>query len=152
MAQESAVAEPRADRPVARVGAPHVPAHEEPRVQAIEAEVMVRRGELTGLVEELKWRLRPERHLVGIAVTVVGMAAGVAAVVAMRRRRARREASLLARGRRIKAAVGRLVEHPERVAVQPTTGQRVLESAASAAAAYVINAALERLGRSFRSV
>jgi hypothetical protein len=48
--------------------------------------------------------------------------------------------------------VGRLIDQPERVAVTPTTTQRVLESAASAAAVFLINAALERLGRGLRSL
>jgi hypothetical protein len=113
---------------------------------------MYRRGELTGLVHELKLRLQPRRHLVGIAVTALAMGAATVAAVALRRRRARREASLFARSRRVRAALGRLVEQPERVAVQPTTTQRVLESAASAAAVYLINAALERIGRSVRSL
>ena len=139
MAQESAVTE----LPVA---------HEEPRVRAIEAEAMYRRGELTGLVQELKLRLQPRRHIVGLVVTGLTMGAAVAGVIAMRRRRARREASLLARSRRIRDAVGRLIDQPERVAVTPTTTQRMIESAASAAAVYLINAALERLGRSVRSL
>jgi hypothetical protein len=127
-------------------------AHAEPSVRAIQAEATYRRGELTGLVQELKLRLRPERHLVGIAITALATGAAIAAAVALRRRRAQREASFLARSRRIRAAVGRLMEQPERVAVQPTTTQRVLESAASAAAVYLINAALERIGRGVRSL
>ena len=148
MAQESAVAEPRVAEPRRRA----VVAHQEPRVRAIEAEATYRRGELTGLVQELKLRLQPRRHVVGLAITALTMGAAVAGVVAMRRRRARREASLLARSRRIRAAMGRLVEQPERVAVTPTPTQRVLESAASAAAVYLINAALARLGRGVRSL
>lgn len=141
MAQESALAERR-----------EAAAGTEPRVRAIEVEAMYRRGELTSLVQELKLRLQPRRHLVGMAVTVLVTTAAVAGMVAMRRRRARRAATLLARGRRIRDAVGRLVEQPERVAVQPTASQRVLESAASAAAVFLINAALERLGRSVRAL
>jgi hypothetical protein len=113
---------------------------------------MYRRGELTGLVQELKLRLQPRRYLVGLAVTALAMGAATAGAVALRRRRVRREASLLARGRRIREAVGRLVDQPERVAVQPTTTQRVLESAASAAAVFLINHALERIGRGVRAL
>ena len=146
MAQESAVAERReAARREAVRGA-------EPRVRAIEVEAMYRRGELTSLVQELKLRLQPRRHLVGLAVTVLATSGAVAAAVAIRRRRARREAGLLARSRRVREAVGRLIDQPERVAVTPTTTQRVLESAASAAAVCLINAALERLGRGLRSL
>lgn len=85
MAQESAVAERReAARREAVRGA-------EPRVRAIEVEAMYRRGELTSLVQELKLRLQPRRHLVGLAVTVLATSGAVAAAVAIRRRRARRE-------------------------------------------------------------
>jgi hypothetical protein len=80
------------------------------------------------------------------------MGGAIAMAVVLRRRRARREASFLARSRRLRAAVGRLMDQPERVAVQPTTTQRVLESAASAAAVYLINAALDRVGRGVRSL
>jgi hypothetical protein len=121
-------------------------------VRAIEVEAMYRRGELTSLVQELKLRLQPRRHLVGLAVTVLATSGAVAAAVAIRRRRARREAGLLARSRRVREAVGRLIDQPERVAVTPTTTPRVLESAASAAAVFLINAALERLGRGLRSL
>jgi hypothetical protein len=48
--------------------------------------------------------------------------------------------------------VGRLLDQPVRVAVPPTSSQRVLVSAASAAAVFLINAALERLGRGLRSL
>ena len=146
MAQESAVAERReAARREAVRGAVA-------RVRGIEVEAMSRRGELTSLVQELKLRLQPRRHLVGLAVTVLATSGAVAAAVAIRRRRARREAGLLARSRRVREAVGRLIDQPERVAVTPTTTQRVLESAASAAAVFLINAALERLGRGLRSL
>jgi len=148
VAQESAVADGRVTGPKLRVAA----AHAEPSVRAIEAEATYRRGELTGLVQELKLRLQPRRHLVGIAVTTLAMGGAIAAAVVLRRRRARREASFLARSRRLRAAVGRLMDQPERVAVQPTTTQRVLESAASAAAVYLINAALDRVGRGVRSL
>ena len=148
MAQESTVAEPRVAPATRRVDA----AQAEPRVRAIRAEAMYRRGELTGLVQELKLRLQPRRHVVGLVVTALAMGAATAGAVAMRRRRARREASLLVRSRRIREAMGRIVAQPERVAVQPTVTRRVLESAASAAAVYVINAALERIGRGIRAL
>ena len=148
MAQESTVAEPRIVKPRPRAAS----VQEEPRVRAIEAEAVYRRGELTGLVQELRLRLQPRRHVVGLALTALTMGLAAAALVSVRRRRARREASLLSRGRRVREAVGRLIEQPERVAVTPTATQRVLESAASATAVFLINTALERLGRGVRSL
>ncbi|MGH7400608.1 MAG: hypothetical protein ACRELW_24050, partial [Candidatus Rokuibacteriota bacterium] len=98
----------------------------EPR--AIEQEVTRLRGELGVLVDELerRWheltdvRLQVRRH--GLAVTLSVLAAGAAAAgsVALGIRRARRRNTLMARGDRLRDAVGRMVERPERVAVNPT--------------------------------
>jgi hypothetical protein len=40
-----------------------------------------------------------------------------------------------------------MIDRPERVAVEPTATQRIIGSAGSALAAFVIKAALERLSR-----
>jgi hypothetical protein len=50
----------------------------------------------------------------------------------------------MARGGRLREALGRIVDRPERVAVEPTVTQRIIGSAGSAAAAFLIRAALER--------
>jgi len=41
-----------------------------------------------------------------------------------------------------------MIDRPERVAVQPSAVERLVGSAASAAAAFLVKAALERLGGS----
>jgi hypothetical protein len=73
--------------------------------------------------------------------------AAAAGSIAYRARRARREGTLLARGGRLRDALGRMIDRPERVAVEPTATQRIIGSAGSAAAAFLIKAALERLSR-----
>ena len=75
------------------------------------------------------------------------MGAATAGSIAYRARRARREGTLLARGGRLRDALGRMIDRPERVAVEPTATQRIIGSAGSAAAAFLIKAALERLSR-----
>ncbi len=123
--------------------------------RAIEQEITRLRDELGALGDELerRWhdltdvRLQVRRH--GLAVTLSALAAGAAAAgsVALGIRRARRRSTLVARGRRLRDAVGRMVERPERVAVDATATQRIIAAAGSAVAAFAIKAALERLAR-----
>ncbi|MGH7400494.1 MAG: hypothetical protein ACRELW_23470 [Candidatus Rokuibacteriota bacterium] len=54
----------------------------------------------------------------------------------------------MARGGRLRDAVGRTIEQPERVAVNPTATQRIIAAAGSAVAAFAIKAALDRVARS----
>ncbi|MGH7415212.1 MAG: hypothetical protein ACREKJ_13525 [Candidatus Rokuibacteriota bacterium] len=65
--------------------------------------------------------------------------------VALGIRQVRRRNTLVARGARLRAAVERMVERPERVAVNPTVTQRIMAAAGSAVVAFAIKAALERL-------
>lgn len=124
----------------------------------LEADIVRRRGELTALVAELDrrrreltdMRLQMRRHAAGILVTAFVAGAVAAGSVAYGIRRARRRETLLARGGRLLEALGRTVDGPERVAVQPTTAERLIGSAAPTAAAFLIKAALDRLGRSPR--
>jgi hypothetical protein len=53
----------------------------------------------------------------------------------------------VARGGRLREALGRMIDRPERVAVEPTATQRIIGSAGSALAAFVIKAVLEHLSR-----
>ena len=121
----------------------------------IEAEIMRRRGELTTLVAELNRRrhdltdvgLQLRRHALGVAATVLAVGAVAAGSIALGVWRARRRNTLTARGGRLREAFGRMIERPERVAVEPTVTQRIIGSAGSAAAAFLITAALERVNR-----
>jgi hypothetical protein len=121
----------------------------------IEAEIMRRRGKLTTLVAELNRRrheltdvgLQLRRHALGVAATVLAVGAVAAGSIALGVWRARRRNTLTARGGRLREAFGRMVDRPERVAVEPTLTQRIIGSAGSAAAAFLIKAALERVNR-----
>src|SRR6185295_7777216 len=117
----------------------------------IEADIVRRRKEITTLVDELSQRgrdfmdvrLQVRRHALGITATVLSVGAVAAGSIA----RAGRRETLTARGARLREALGRMIERPERVAVEPTVTQRVLGAAGSAAAAFLIKAALERVNR-----
>lgn len=121
----------------------------------IEAEIMRRRGELTTLVAELNRRrheltdvgLQLRRHALGVAAAVLAVGAVAAGSIALGVWRARRRNTLTARGGRLREAFGRMIDRPERVAVEPTFTQRIIGSAGSAAAAFLIKAALERVNR-----
>jgi hypothetical protein len=118
---------------------------------AIEREIRAHRGELSTLVGELNRRrqeltdvrLQLRRHTVGVATGVLATGAVIVGSLVYARWRARRADSLIARGGRLREAVGRMIDRPERVATEPTVGQRLLASAGSAVAAVVIKAILE---------
>lgn len=122
----------------------------------LEAEIVRRRRELTTLVAELNQRRREltdvrlqiRRHAAGVLVTVFAAGAAAAGAVAYGIRRARRRETLLARSGRLRHALGRMIDRPERVAVQPSAVERLVGSAASAATVFLIKAVLERLGGS----
>jgi hypothetical protein len=128
---------------------PHAPRDPGP----IEAEIMRQRGELTTLVGELSRRaheltdvgLQIRRHTLGFAGTVGAVAAVAAGAIALGRWRARRRDAPMARGGRLREALGRMIDRPERVAVEPTATQRIIGAAGAAAAAFLVRAALERV-------
>jgi hypothetical protein len=121
--------------------------------RAIEREIRGHRGELSTLVGELNRRrqeltdvkLQLRRHGMGVATGLLATGAVIVGSFLYARWRARRYNSLIARGGRLREAVGRMIDRPERVASEPTVGQRLLASAGSAAAAVLIKAILERL-------
>lgn len=121
----------------------------------IEAEIVRRRQELTTLVSQVRRRgreltdvkLQVRRHALGVAATLLAVGAAAAGSTALGVWRARRRNTLTARGGRLREALGRMIDRPERVAVEPTVTQRILGAAGSAAAAFLIKAALERASR-----
>jgi hypothetical protein len=118
----------------------------------IEADIVRRRGELTALVAQLSRRgheltdvgLQVRRHALSFAATVLAVGGVAAGSIALGIWRARRRNTFTARGGRLREALGRMIDRPERVAVEPTITQRILGAAGSAAAAFLIKAALER--------
>jgi hypothetical protein len=115
--------------------------------RAIEEEIRRRRAELGALAGELHRRGREltnprlliRRHAFGVTVALLAVGAATAGSIAYRARRARRG--------RLRDALGRMIDRPEGVAVEPTATQRIIGSADSAAAAFLIKAALEHLSR-----
>ncbi|MEX2223049.1 MAG: hypothetical protein WEG40_14750 [Candidatus Rokuibacteriota bacterium] len=111
------------------------------------------RDELGTLVDQLDRRrqeltdvpLQVRRHAVGVTLSVLAAGAAAAAWVAFGVWQARRRNTLMAKGSRLREAVGRMIERPERVAVEPSATQRIIAAAGSAVVAFAIKAALERL-------
>jgi hypothetical protein len=132
-----------------------VDANERSDPQRIEADIVRRRGEITALVAELSRRghelmdvrLQLRRHALGAAAAVLAVGAVAAGSIALAMWRGRRRDTLTARGGRLREAIGRMTDRPERVAVEPTVTQRVIGAAGSAAVAFLIKAALERVNR-----
>jgi hypothetical protein len=124
----------------------------------IEAEIVRRRQELAARVTELHRRgheladvgLQLRRHAVGFSATVLAVGGVAAGVIALGVWRARRRNTPTARGGRLREALDRMIERPERVAVEPTVSQRIIGAAGSAAVAFLIKAALERATRPLR--
>jgi hypothetical protein len=120
--------------------------------RGIEAEVDAVRNELTTLVAELDRRrhelfdvkLQLRRHVLPVVVTTIVGSAALAAAVALGVRRSRQRRTLPARGRRVSEAVGRLLDHPERVGTEPTIVERIAATAGSTVAVYLVKLALDR--------
>jgi hypothetical protein len=126
------------------------------KVQALKADVDEVRSELSALVAELDRRrhdlldvrIQLRRNAWPLGLTSLAVGATAAAAIALGTRRARRRKALAGRALGVGQAVGRLLDHPERVAVVPSVPERIATAAASAAAVYVVKAVLDRvLGR-----
>jgi hypothetical protein len=121
--------------------------------RTLEAEVDEVRNELTALVAELDRRrhelfdvrLQVRRHIWPVALGALVMGATAAGAITLGVRRTRRQQGLTVRGRRIGQAVSRLLDRPERVAVEPTVLERIAVAAGSAAAVYVVKLVLNRV-------
>jgi hypothetical protein len=119
--------------------------------QALGGEIATVREELDGLLSELDRRrhdlldvrLQLRRHAVGAALTTLALVGTAAGAVWLSLWRQRRQRSPSARAGRLREAVARMSEHPDRVAAQPTVAGRILTAAASAAVASVVKKALE---------
>jgi hypothetical protein len=115
-------------------------------------EIAVVRRDLDTLLGELDRRrhealdvpLQLRRHATGATLTVLAFvitaAGGVWLTVWNRRRRAR----YTAQAGRLRQALARMTEHPERVAAEPTIPGKILTAAASAAVAGLVKRVLER--------
>ena len=122
------------------------------RVKELEEEVADLRDELSGLVAELDHRrhdaldvgLQVRRHAVGVGATIVGLLGAAAGVVWLGTWRARRRDRLTAKTSRLRQAVSRMIDQPERVAAEPTALSKILTAAANAVIATALKKILER--------
>ena len=116
------------------------------------SEIATVRAELDTLLGELDRRrhealdvtLQLRRHAFGASLTVVAFVATAAGSVWLARWRRRRRERLPAQAGRLRHALSRMTEHPERVATDPTVTTKILTAAANAAVAALVKKALER--------
>jgi hypothetical protein len=93
--------------------------------------------------EALDVPLQLRRHAFGISLTILALvftATGSVWLTLWRRRRTER---LGARAGRLRQAVSRMTEHPERVAAEPTVAGKIAVAAANAAVAVLVKKLLE---------
>jgi hypothetical protein len=123
-------------------GADRVNGAREEAVGRVEGEIDSLRGELGGLVAELDrrrheafdLRLQLQRHPVAAAIAAAAAAlvvGGAIALVVRGRREKRRPA---VRARETRRALARLLEHPDRVAAEPSVANRVATAVLTLAA------------------
>jgi hypothetical protein len=119
--------------------------------EALGGEIAVVREELDTLLGELDRRrhealdvpLQVRRHALGASLTLLALvitAAGSVWLTVWHRRRTER---LGARAGRLRQAISRMTEHPERVAAEPTTTGKIALAAANAAVATLVKKLLE---------
>ncbi len=102
-------------------------------VRRVSGEVDVLRGELGSLVDELDRRrheafdigLQLRRHPVAVAVAATAAALVVGGLLAWAVRQRREHARPTVRAREARRALARLMDHPERVAAEPSVGNKV---------------------------
>jgi hypothetical protein len=120
--------------------------------ETLGAEIAVVRDELDGLLAELDRRrhdaldvrLQLRRHSLGAALTMLALVTTTAGGVWLGVWRHRRRAGLTAQAGRLRHAISRITEHPERVPAEPTMAGKIVTAAASAAAAALVKKLLER--------
>ncbi|HMJ51507.1 MAG TPA: hypothetical protein VK540_05505 [Polyangiaceae bacterium] len=131
---------------------------EEP--QELEREVEDIRENITGIVGELDrrrhdlfdWRLQLRKHGPVLAAVTAGWVLAFGVTIAVGAARRRRRNRPLAKMRRLRQALSRMIEHPELVAQpQPSIARKVLAAAASATVASLAKTLVKELGTSLES-
>ena len=120
--------------------------------ETLGTEIAVVRDELDGLLAELDRRrhealdvrLQLQRHSLGAALTVLALVTTAAGGVWLGVWRHRRRARLTAQAGRLRHAISRMTEHPERVTAEPTMAGKIVTAAANAAVAALVKKLLER--------
>ena len=112
----------------------------------LEGEIAMLRDELAGLVAELDQRrheltdikLQARRHVAGVTLTGVGLVTSAAGFVWLAAWRARRRRTTMARMGRLREAVSRMADRPERVAAETGAPAKILTAAVNAAVAIAV--------------
>ena len=118
----------------------------------LDGEIAALREELAGLVAELDRRrhdlldikLQARRHALGMALTSVAVLATASGFVWLGTWHSRRRRTTLSRVGRLREAISRMIDRPERVAAEPGVPARILTATASAVVATAIKKVLER--------
>ncbi len=105
----------------------------EQSVGKVSGEIVALRGELGALVAELDRRrhemfdlgLQARRHPVAFAVAAAAVALVAGGLLAVAVRSARRRRSPAVRAREARRALARLMDHPHRVAAEPSIGRKI---------------------------
>ncbi|HEX9308208.1 MAG TPA: hypothetical protein VF894_12000 [Anaeromyxobacter sp.] len=128
-------------------------------VHRVAGEIDVLRTELGGLVGELDRRrheatdvrLQMSRHPIVVAAlaTVAALVLGGAIALVVRGKRQSRRPSV--RARETRRALGRLFQHPDRVAAEPTTANKIATAVGVAVATALAKRLVDRTIRPARS-
>jgi hypothetical protein len=120
--------------------------------KALEAEIAVVREELGELVAEMDRRRHEaldirrhlRRHAVEITLTTIGLVGAATGFVWLGMWRARRRERLTSQADRLRRAMTRMMDRPERVAAEPTVPAKIVTAATNAAVATLIKKVLDR--------
>lgn len=120
--------------------------------EALSNEVAVVRQDLDVLLAELDQRrhdaldvrLQVRRHSMGLAVGGVALVSLAAGAVWLNGWRQERRDRASAQAGRLRQAVSRMIDEPDRVAAEPTIAGKIAAAAGSAAAAFIVRRLLER--------
>ena len=133
---------------------------EEQQPERLEREVENIRDNMSDIVGELDrrrhelfdWRSQLRKHGLLLAAVGVGWVLAFSVTLAIRSAKRRRENRPLAKARRLRAAVSRMIAHPELVAQpQPSVTKKALAAAASATMTVVARTLTEQLASSLQS-
>jgi hypothetical protein len=121
-------------------------------VGRVSGEIHSLRGELGGLVAELDRRrhelfdlgLQARRHPVAVAVAAAAAALVVGGLLAVATRNRRRRRRTSVRARETRRALARLLDHPDRVATEPSIPVRVATALVTVVATTLARRFLER--------
>jgi len=130
----------------------------EQEVQALEQDVQEIRADLTGLVNELDHRRHDlfdvkkqlSRHAIPLIVAGVGLVAVVAGSWALAAHRRRQRQTVGSRAARLRQAVARMIDKPERVARSPSMAEKIVGAGAAAVISVLAKRLAERTIRGSR--